>query len=322
MCIGMSKLLFYQKETRSVLQGNFVFPVALEVDLSNLCQNKCSFCHFDNFISTAQENMDLKTFKSIIRQFKSYGGKGITLTGGGEPLMNPAFPDCIKFAYDRDVPLGLITNGIFLDRYLHLINLFRFVRVSLNAASFETYKKLTGTEHFNRVIRNIQSVLFKRSCTDVGLSFVIDDKNKSEVKEAQDLAVSLGVDYIQIKPQWVLEGIEGSLQGVSALTEKTVITPRISVRNNRNACRIAGLIGIVSATSDVYFCCVQRGNPDFLVGSLHNHSLHDLMKLRSRMTPDIKMCGSCRYMNYVEWWESFNGNPEFISMKEEHVPFL
>jgi len=225
--------------------------------------------------------------------------KSITLSGGGEPLTNPFAEKMIWAAYDLGLEIGLITNGIFLDRVEGVLDKFQFIRISLDAATPKTYEAIKGNNVFDEVIENVRMCVGK---TDVGLSMVVTEKNKQEVEGFRELAESLGVSYAQIKPAWKISGIESTMRNIS--DEGLFKVDRYSVELDSNLpCQIAGLIGQVGANGKVYYCCVHRGNPDFIIGDVNEESLEDIWARRNQFKPDLRICGSCRYINYAKVYE-------------------
>ena len=79
--------------------------------------------------------------------------------------------------------------------------------------------------------------------------------------------------------------------------ETTISTSR-NIPDSNLPCIIAGLIGVVGADSNVYYCCQHRGESDFKVGSLKKESFINLWQKRLDMKINISKCPHCRYMNY------------------------
>ena len=57
----------------------------------------------------------------LITDLRSVGVKSITFTGGGEPLLSPHLEAFVNRAKLNHMEIGLITNGILLVEYLHLV---------------------------------------------------------------------------------------------------------------------------------------------------------------------------------------------------------
>lgn len=291
------KILYFLQETDNLVNGIYQPPVTCEIDLSNHCQNKCDFCFYSDYIQSSREYLPVDVFLKLITDLRNVGVKSITFTGGGEPLLSPHLEAFINWAKLNHMEMGLITNGILLVKYLDLMPEFRFVRVSIDAATKETYKRIKGSDSFSKVIFNTKR-LVEEDITDVGISMVITDENKSEIEEFKKLGEFLKVKYIQVKPAWQLNNIEDITKEIS--TRNAFITERYSIDTASGvACKLAGLIGQVGANGKVYYCCVHRGKKKFEVGDLHKESFIDTIIRRALFKPANVKCGSCRYMNYA-----------------------
>lgn len=264
-------------------------PITCEIDPSNRCQNNCNFCMYADY---RQNNamLELGAYEDLLEDLKAMGTKSITFTGGGEPLTNPDFDRMVLLAKDADFKIGLITNGILLDT-IATADLFEFVRVSLDAATSETYRKIKGNGYFERVLDNIETF-------QTGISFVVCPDNEHEVDLAKQMYDFGKSKYIQFKPVYGTT-LEREIEGA-------INTDRFPVQNSL-PCHIAGLVGIVGADGSVWYCCQKRGNKHYLLGNIHEESFADIWADRVHVEPVTTQCKTCRYQNYIE--EIYNPKP-------------
>lgn len=89
---------------------------AVEVNLSNVCNMRCSFCpQSQGWTTTAPKFMPLDTAKEIANQLHQNNFKGyLCVAGWGEPSLNPDFENIIDLF--KDFQPQVITNGRTLDR--------------------------------------------------------------------------------------------------------------------------------------------------------------------------------------------------------------
>jgi sulfatase maturation enzyme AslB (radical SAM superfamily) len=291
------------------MKGVHVDPITCEVDPSNYCQNDCEWCIYRKYIKSNRQHLDFDLFRELVRNLERIKVRSITFTGGGEPLMHPQFEKMVRFASKKGLKLGLVTNGIFLDRYEHLADRFQFIRISLDEISRVLYKKRKGTDSFNHILINITRLVARQSkqkkC-QVGISKLLTGPNPTGIKMFRDLGKELKVDYVQIKPAWRLKNIEEVLskKGPQSYKQGLFITPRFSVdRESKVACKISGLIGQVGADAKVYYCCVHRGKKEFEIGDLEVDLFSEIIRRHKKFVPDMSICGSCRYMNYAKIYQ-------------------
>ena len=81
---------------------------------TNRCNLSCRFC------SCSERNrglqMEMPTARMVIVELAELGCRAVTITGGGESLMHPDIVEMIEWFTDNDIAVGLVTNGLLLDR--------------------------------------------------------------------------------------------------------------------------------------------------------------------------------------------------------------
>ncbi len=265
-------------------------PINCEIDLSNYCQLECDFCQFAAYRKENEVELSFDLFDNLINDLVYMGAQSVTFTGGGEPLLYSRFDDAVELVKKSGLDLGLITNGVLLHRYNYLVPEFTFIRVSLDASTKQTYEKVKGRDYFIRVIDNVAYCVDKGPT--VGLSFVVCNGNKDEVQTTKILGQELGVDYVQIKPVAGTYLQEMDESGVIIKTQRFPVDSPLP-------CHIAGLVGIVGANGDVFYCCQKRGLEEGLLGNLAEDSFRIIWSRRHWVNPARMECETCRYMNYV-----------------------
>ena len=267
-----------------------ITPINCEIDLSNYCQLECDFCQFAQYRKANEVQMDFGMFQLLVDDLEELGTKTITFTGGGEPLLYSWFEEAVEYVKCADLELGLITNGVLLNRWNYLVNEFTFIRVSIDASTKQTYEEVKGRDYFIRVLDNVHWCVGKGPT--IGLSFVVCNGNKDEINSVKILGDELGVDYVQIKPVAGTYLEEQDFGGIAIKTQRHAV-------NSELPCHIAGLVGIVGANGDVFYCCQKRGLEEGLIGNLKEDSFPVIWGRRHYVNPQRMDCETCRYMNYV-----------------------
>ena len=88
------------------------------VELSNICNLNCSFCSKDK---RKKRSLTINEFEYILKQVKNYT-KLIYLHVKGEPLLYKNLEDVFKLCKENNIKIKITTNGIFLNKYVDLIN--------------------------------------------------------------------------------------------------------------------------------------------------------------------------------------------------------
>jgi len=296
-----NKIFYYIDEMGRLMDKEYVHPVTVEVDPTNKCNAKCGFCMFTKYRQENLETLDIEIYEEVIQELSEKGTKSVTFTGGGEPTLHPRFNDMCYIALDWGMEIGLVTNGILLDK-VSFIKEFTFVRVSLDAHDPETYQKVKGVDQFAKVVDNIKCASYDIGSGTLGISYVINEDNKHGIEGANYLAEDLGADYIQFKPAYINGQVFTNFIMPNVDPDIGINTQRHKAINNM-PCDVAHLVGIVGADANVYYCCQHRGKPEFCLGSLKGNSFEHLWRRRMEMRPDVSKCPSCRYLNYSNAYE-------------------
>ena len=173
-------------------------PITAEVYLTNYCNNKCGYCFYTRNVTPEQKKyMTFNSFVLYVYRLLSLGVKGIILTGGGEPTINPDFGKITDWLEKMGVPYGVNTNFNVLKNIRPV-----FLKVSLDGYDRESYRLARGVDMYDRVIDNIrQYAEWKRKndvSTNVGVQALIEKAGEAE--RFYNSVKSLDVQYINLRP--------------------------------------------------------------------------------------------------------------------------
>jgi MoaA/NifB/PqqE/SkfB family radical SAM enzyme len=182
----------------------FQGPVLLRLNPTGVaCNYKCLMC--ENHLAEAvylnidKHNLLIDHYVSLLKDLP-LSIRTIEVVGGGEPLMYKNIDVLLKAIKQKRIKGSLITNGSLLSSELSqtLVNCsWDTIRISLNAATNDTFKKVNGCDCFHTVMNNIKSLIKSRKnrrLPKVSFHFVIQKFNYFELIEYFELAHSLGVD--------------------------------------------------------------------------------------------------------------------------------
>lgn len=189
------------------------YPKTTRVNVTGLCNLRCSFCEIHYFYRHAQKVsgeiypnfMDLTTIQAWI--WLKYVESFRFETGAGEPFVNPHIIDMITYLRHNYpcMSLSVTTNGLLLGpkvRQVLVEQRFNSVSISLHAGSSEVYRSLQGGD-FSRIVQNIRELISLRnqrgsSCPVASLNFALNKLNASSLEGLIYLAKELGVDFIYL----------------------------------------------------------------------------------------------------------------------------
>jgi MoaA/NifB/PqqE/SkfB family radical SAM enzyme len=191
-------------------------PISINLDLTSACNFACPHCVDSTIINTG-ESLKLEEIKLSIDILKARGLLSVILLGGGEPTLHKDFGEIVNYIKSLGLQLGIVTNGSKLgrvERVAHLLEKQDWVRLSLDAASQETFSKLHRPKTdvtLLEILRRAREVKLRNPNILLGYSFVIVWEgltlnenplcpNIHEMPEAVRLARKYGFDYISFKP--------------------------------------------------------------------------------------------------------------------------
>jgi MoaA/NifB/PqqE/SkfB family radical SAM enzyme len=166
----------------------YSWPNVLQFSLTDLCNIMCRFCgqmkYAEMFKSEqySAEDVTVAALERIFRDVEIGFPFHVDLSGDGEPLVAEGIANIFAFLR-RKFPYSLLrvcSNGLALDEKMAelLVDLnVHALNISLNAATAETWLRVTGNQNFDKVISNIrylQKYKAKMGATHpvVGMTFV------------------------------------------------------------------------------------------------------------------------------------------------------
>lgn len=193
-------------------------PRQVQLILSDLCNQDCSFCAYrmsgytsnELFVGDSEQSKyghnNPKRFiptdraLSLLGEMKEAGVKAIQFTGGGEPTVHPAHELIFYHALQLGFRCSLVSNGVKWSANLiqKILPRFDWVRVSIDAGNRDSYAKIRRTpkENWNKVWSSILnlggSVAAQQSKTAIGVGFVVTPENWLEIPEFASLAKEAG----------------------------------------------------------------------------------------------------------------------------------
>lgn len=298
------KIFFHPQRLSAVLAGELSAPIVYELSLSGVCNCRCEYCcckdyHENKMLS--RQDIDL------LADSLSGSAMAVTITGGGEPLTNPEFAYCVRRLKEKGLSMGVITNGLLLDREAieAAAQCASFLRVSLDTVDPQRHKKLRGvTLDADRLMGNLRLLAARKRelGTDIriGVQIVYIDQPLEDVEKTIRFARDARVDFIQIRP---VDNIPNTQmvrnyafymehrQGLSGLAERYSDDGfQVILNHNKFEEYYAGQVGkdypkclganftaSIGHDMQLYFCCAHIGNPLYSLGSLRQSRPEELL---------------------------------------------
>lgn len=199
------KVLCWRDRFETIMDGEIPVPVSVTIDASNYCSLHCKFCQYSEFRKEKQTMVSKEDLMWLVDALPKLGVISICCAGGGEFLLHPNAGEAMRRLKDNGINVGLITNGLAIDKFMDdILYSCRWVGNSIDAATEETYNELKGAKDgdFFHVIENLKKLARTRKDKrpSIGFKFLIHPMNYHELLDAAKLAKSLGVDDFHARP--------------------------------------------------------------------------------------------------------------------------
>lgn len=303
---GSAKILDHVDRIAEWKTQGWAHPIVLDLHMTNVCNHRCPGCNGMQELGLGASLTKEQSIK-IVDALDLYGCRSVIFSGGGEPLANPDTVDVIEHAA-RFMSVGLITNGSLLSEDIsrRLVAACKWIRVSLDAGSRETYELTHGVDSWDTTIRNLHYIAhLKRDCT-IGVSYLTGRTGSGDMESATEYACTCGCDYIQFKPYR-----QGSLDYAPAIAELKcdyekegfIITHQAATYGQMNEPRIYNqchgqhFVAVVTATGDMYRCCeMQIKSTEKPIGNILNQRIVDIWESAARLERIQQSCAACPAM--------------------------
>ena len=322
-----SKAIYHLDKIKDLQSHNPIVPTELQVDLMAWCNHNCNFCSYrkDNGFNNDmlkligavpgekyEDNkpigkplessmLPLEFARTLPKQMFDTGIPAIELTGGGEPTLWPAFDELIENLAKYHREIALVTNGSSLsDTRIELLKQHcLWIRISMDASNQITHKKVHRTQgdEFERIISNIMKLCHnKRKDLIIGISFIINPDNISDIEDSIILYKSLGVDNIRFSWMYDAGGKSGLMDAeidnlksrldfykgkydtdvFKVIYDKTRIDS-YSEPNDFDKCYFQRFVWSIGADAKLYPCCINKYDAKYVIADLKEKTIGEVI---------------------------------------------
>ena len=202
-------------------------PIRMWIESSARCNLRCTMCPNKDMHPDLKGNMSLDLFTKIIDQAAPFV-HDIYLHHRGEPLLNPALFDMIRYANGKGIPTRFHCNGTLLtaDKAEKLLDAApSLVSFSIDGFEKEPYERVRVGATFEKTLENVFRFLEMRRARGLSKPYVVIEKilfaNQKESPESRARIEALsrrfrdaGADEVVEKAEY--EWAEASLPEAAA----------------------------------------------------------------------------------------------------------
>src|SRR5262245_60059115 len=187
------------------------FPPEIHLSMTGRCNIECRFCFYTHEVGRPMFTEPLQVARMDFLRYV----QGFRLNSGlGEPTLNRYLPTIIADVAASYPHLGMnfFTNGLALHRpglIDAIVGNVRWINVSLNAATRESWKQQCRSDQFDRVCSNLRMLHeAKRSqrslCPLLSASMVLTRASLNDLPQMPALCRALGIDRFTAFPYFGL----------------------------------------------------------------------------------------------------------------------
>lgn len=343
-CYSPLKVFHHREHIDALREGRQMPPIHLQIIPTNKCNQRCSFCAYrDKDYSNSQnfdERDEIPSYKllALVNSAHSLGVRAVEITGGGEPMLHPAFPELCYELKELGMDFGVVTNGSCLNgKGMEALVGASWVRFSLDAARPETYAKLRGSfpDTLGVVRRKIKDLRNRSPKTIVGVGFVVTAENWKEVLAAAVNAKEDGAHNVRISAIFQTQGesyfnqfyqhARDLCRECMSLADENfavfnMFGDRVSDLRQQSPshcfCGIQHLVSYLGADQNLYRCCVLAYNQRGLLGSVKKQSLQQAWEGAGQKLADFdaRECPLCMFnQKNATIRYAINPNPDHVN---------
>lgn len=264
-------------------------------------------------------------------RFLTVSGIGAANTGGGEPTIHPHAKELIEYAQARGLDTALVTNGLHLDRLGDTALRTKWLRVSVDAATPDTYAIVRPSfggrversrQNFAKVLAALEKAVARRDQlgTDcvIGAGFVVQEANWRELAHFVRVFRDVGVDNVRISGAFTPKGdayhagyreeaLALETEARALATDAFRVYARfaeklddLASRPDYKDCWYQQFTTYIGGDGNLYRCCVQSYNRHGLLGNVKEaggfKALWDSEAKKAKISGfDARSCGTCQF---------------------------
>jgi len=272
-------------------------PVHIQFMPTNICNLNCTYCSCSK--RDKDLTMRLEDAVRIIDICAELGTRAVTITGGGEPLCYPYFDELVEHFVSRNIQIGLITNGILLNKFkADTLQKMTWCRISTG----------DDREFSGQYSESLHEVVLKAGNVDWAFSHVVTaEPNMETIRGIIHFANSHNFTHVRLvndifHPEEDPSGaIKDNLDGID---DSLVVYQGGKEYTAGGDCFVCYLKPVIAPDLQVYPCCgVQYASvvpardmsEDFTLG--HAFDLAEIIS-KSNVPYDGSKCARCYYSNY------------------------
>lgn len=299
--IDSHKLIFHPERVYKWMKGENIYPIELEIGLTNACNHRCIFCALE-YTGYHPVMLEKDLIIHNLKDLSAKGLKSVIYAGEGEPLLHKNAGEIINSTREFGIDVALSTNGVLLnsDFSENCLKSLTWVRFSVAGIKEDTYKNIhqCKNEDLRKVLNNIQNAVEvkkkQKLSTTLGVQLVLLPENQREVIQMAKEFRKIGVDYFTIKPfskhpqsnhdvqidYRELSELEQQLKQEETTEYKIYYRAhameKLCQKRDYKQCLALPFMVYIDAKGNIWPCVVFMGKQELSYGNLYNNSFIEI----------------------------------------------
>lgn len=272
------RILSFYKDAKTLRAGGMVIPRMISCWLTHVCNLNCSYCLYTESHNVYKDLVDTEKFLRFIDEIAELGVEGLEFGGGGEPTIHKDCFKIAKYAKDKGLQVGMLTNAARFDIPLALES-FRYIRLGIDAHEDGLYQAVKGTKPgvFAKTEVNCLELIQARNAAGlktprIGVKHLIGRKNVEYLSQLVKWAYELGADYVHFKAEHnspdALSDKERFEYGVILNSLKEAfpgfVKGDLGFLVGKHHCFMADIHAVLDATGNLLQCCYFSEKKDMI----------------------------------------------------------
>ncbi len=343
------KLIYHPDVVARWMKGENIYPIELEVGLTNACNHRCIFCAVD-YTGYRPDRIDSHIFIKNLEELAPRGVKSIIYAGEGEPLLHTEAPNIINQTKNLGIDAAISTNGVLLTPEVsrECLKSLTWIRFSVAGITNDTYHNIQRgrQEDLEKVLFHMEeAVKVKREqnlSTTLGVQLLLLPDNKDEIVQMGKELRKIGVDYFTVKPfsqhPQSRQILQVDYQEMLSLEEKVKdlqtddfkvyfrahSMQKLACERGYKQCLALPFMVYIDAKGNLWPCIVFMGKDELKYGNLYEDSFVDIWEGEDRqeiikyfMQMDLEK--NCRELCRLD---EMNRYLDELKHPGEHVNFI
>lgn len=343
------KLLYHPIEVARWLKGENIYPIEIEVGITNACNHRCIFCAVD-YTGYNAKYIDDKNLLKNLKEISKKGLKSVIYAGEGEPLLHKNAPNIINETKSFGLDVAMSTNGALLKPEIskEILKSMTWIRFSVASLENNSYNKIHRCKDgdLDRVLYNIQEAVKvkkdKNLKTTLGVQALLMEDNKNEILNMAKILKEIGVDYFTIKPfskhpqsDNILEVnyedllyLDDELQKFKTenfnIYFRANAMKKLKIKRNYNTCYGLPFMVYLDVNGDLYPCIAFMGKKEYSYGNINENSFIDIWesKLRQNIMEKFKDKDLDKQCREICRLDEINRYLNELVNPNEHINFI